>query len=62
MAGGVAQVAGVVPIICDDVPQEYASMELSLFSRDVIAMAIGFHTICLMPRCIFGFVIKSYLV
>ncbi|MET3589308.1 phosphogluconate dehydratase [Bartonella silvatica] len=39
MAGGVAQVAGGVPAMCDGVTQGYAGMELSLFSRDVIAMA-----------------------
>lgn len=39
VAGGVAQVAGGVPAMCDGVTQGYAGMELSLFSRDVIAMA-----------------------
>jgi len=38
-AGGVAQVAGGVPAMCDGVTQGHAGMELSLFSRDVIAMA-----------------------
>lgn len=38
-AGGVAQVAGGVPAMCDGVTQGRAGMELSLFSRDVIAMA-----------------------
>ncbi len=38
-AGGVAQVAGGVPAMCDGVTQGFAGMELSLFSRDVIAMA-----------------------
>ena len=38
-AGGVAQVAGGVPAMCDGVTQGEAGMELSLFSRDVIAMA-----------------------
>jgi phosphogluconate dehydratase len=38
-AGGVAQVAGGVPAMCDGVTQGYAGMELSLFSRDVIAMS-----------------------
>ncbi len=37
--GGVAQVAGGVPAMCDGVTQGRAGMELSLFSRDVIAMA-----------------------
>jgi len=42
-AGGVAQVAGGVPAMCDGVTQGRPGMELSLFSRDVIAMsaAIG---------------------
>lgn len=38
-AGGVAEVAGGVPAMCDGVTQGYAGMELSLFSREVIAMA-----------------------
>jgi phosphogluconate dehydratase len=38
-AGGVAQVAGGVPAMCDGVTQGQEGMELSLFSRDVIAMA-----------------------
>ncbi|NBV75395.1 MAG: phosphogluconate dehydratase [Methylococcaceae bacterium] len=42
-AGGVAQFAGGVPAMCDGVTQGQPGMELSLFSRDVIAMstAIG---------------------
>ena len=38
-----AQVAGGTPAMCDGITQGYAGMELSLFSRDVIAMstAIG---------------------
>ena len=40
-AGGTAQVAGGVPAMCDGVTQGYAGMELSLFSRDVIALAAG---------------------
>ena len=40
-AGGTAQVAGGVPAMCDGVTQGRAGMELSLFSRDVIAMAAG---------------------
>ena len=39
MAGGTAQVAGGVPAMCDGVTQGQAGMELSLFSRDTIAMA-----------------------
>ncbi len=38
-AGGTAQVAGGVPAMCDGVTQGQAGMELSLFSRDAIAMA-----------------------
>jgi phosphogluconate dehydratase len=38
-AGGVAQVAGGVPAMCDGITQGRAGMELSLFSRDVIAMS-----------------------
>jgi phosphogluconate dehydratase len=38
-AGGVAQFAGGVPAMCDGVTQGRAGMELSLFSRDVVAMA-----------------------
>ena len=37
-AGGTAQVAGGVPAMCDGVTQGRTGMELSLFSRDVIAM------------------------
>ena len=38
-AGGTAQVAGGVPAMCDGVTQGRTGMELSLFSRDAIAMA-----------------------
>jgi phosphogluconate dehydratase len=38
-AGGIAQFAGGVPAMCDGVTQGQPGMELSLFSRDVIAMA-----------------------
>ncbi len=37
--GGTAQVAGGVPAMCDGVTQGQPGMELSLFSRDVIALA-----------------------
>jgi phosphogluconate dehydratase len=37
-AGATAQVAGGVPAMCDGVTQGQAGMDLSLFSRDVIAM------------------------
>ncbi|MFT7025844.1 MAG: phosphogluconate dehydratase [Paracoccaceae bacterium] len=39
--GATAQVAGGVPAMCDGVTQGRPGMELSLFSRDVIAMAAG---------------------
>ena len=39
--GATAQFAGGVPAMCDGVTQGQAGMELSLFSRDVIAMATG---------------------
>ncbi len=38
-AGAVAQFAGGVPAMCDGITQGMPGMELSLFSRDVIAMA-----------------------
>lgn len=38
-AGGVAQVAAGVPAMCDGVTQGQPGMDLSLMSRDVIAMA-----------------------
>ncbi|MCG8443245.1 MAG: phosphogluconate dehydratase, partial [Caulobacterales bacterium] len=37
--GATAQIAGGVPAMCDGVTQGQPGMELSLFSRDVIAMA-----------------------
>ena len=40
-AGATAQVAGGVPAMCDGVTQGQTGMELSLFSRDTIAMAAG---------------------
>ncbi len=39
LQGATAQVAGGVPAMCDGVTQGTSAMELSLFSRDVIAMA-----------------------
>jgi len=39
--GATAQVAGGVPAMCDGVTQGQAGMELSLFSRDVIALSTG---------------------
>ena len=38
-SGATAQVAGGVPAMCDGVTQGQRGMELSLFSRDVIAMS-----------------------
>ena len=38
-AGATAQLAGGVPAMCDGVTQGQAGMELSLFSRDVIALS-----------------------
>lgn len=40
-AGATAQVAGGTPAMCDGVTQGRPGMELSLFSRDVIAMSTG---------------------
>ncbi|NVN36567.1 phosphogluconate dehydratase [Komagataeibacter swingsii] len=37
--GGTAQVAGATPAMCDGVTQGQPGMEISLFSRDVIAMS-----------------------
>ena len=39
--GATAQVAGATPAMCDGVTQGQEGMELSLFSRDVIALAAG---------------------
>ena len=39
--GATAQVAGGVPAMCDGVTQGQDGMELSLFSRDAIALATG---------------------
>src|SRR5216684_1922248 len=38
-AGAIAQFAGGVPAMCDGVTQGQPGMELSLFSRDVIALS-----------------------
>jgi phosphogluconate dehydratase len=40
-AGGIAQFAGGVPAMCDGVTQGRDGMQLSLYSRDVIAMSTG---------------------
>ena len=47
--GATAQVAGGVPAMCDGVTQGTPGMELSLFSRDVIAMATA---VSLSHRCV----------
>ncbi|MFS4437590.1 phosphogluconate dehydratase [Paracoccaceae bacterium GXU_MW_L88] len=39
--GATAQVAGGVPAMCDGVTQGQPGMEMSLFSRDVIALGVG---------------------
>ncbi len=56
--GATAQVAGGVPAMCDGVTQGQAGMELSLFSRDAIAMATAvslshamFEAIALLGIC-----------
>ena len=41
IAGGTAQVAAGVPAMCDGVTQGQTGMELSLFSRDAIAMSVS---------------------
>ena len=40
-AGGVAQFAGGVPAMCDGVTQGYQGMDISLMTRDVIAMSVA---------------------
>lgn len=67
--GAVAQVAGGVPAMCDGVTQGQAGMELSLYSRDVIALSTAIAlshnmfdaTICLgiCDKIIPGLVIGS---
>lgn len=56
--GAVAMVAGGVPAMCDGITQGEPGMELSLFSRDVIAMATSialshntFDAACLLGIC-----------
>ncbi len=56
--GATAQVAGGVPAMCDGVTQGQSSMELSLFSRDTIAMATAvglshsmFESVMLLGLC-----------
>ena len=50
-AGAVAQFAGGVPAMCDGITQGLPGMELSLFSRDVIAMATGRRAGARHVRC-----------
>lgn len=50
-AGVTVQVAGGVPAMCDGVTQGQPGMELSLFSRDVIALAAG---VALSHNCFDG--------
>ena len=57
-AGATAQVAGGVPAMCDGVTQGQAGMDLSLFSRDVIAMGTAvalshgmFEAVALLGIC-----------
>ncbi len=56
--GATAQVAGGVPAMCDGVTQGEAGMELSLFSRDVIALSTAvalshqmFDAVCYLGVC-----------
>ena len=56
--GATAQVAGGVPAMCDGVTQGEAGMDLSLFSRDVIAMSTAvalshgmFEAVALLGIC-----------
>jgi phosphogluconate dehydratase len=57
-AGATAQVAGGVPAMCDGVTQGQVGMELSLFSRDTIALATAvalshgmFESVALLGIC-----------
>jgi phosphogluconate dehydratase len=54
--GATAQVAGGVPAMCDGVTQGQPGMELSLFSRDVIALAasVGLSHNCFDAAVFFG--------
>ena len=49
--GCTAQVAGGVPAMCDGVTQGQPGMELSLFSRDVIAQATAVSSVTPNVRC-----------
>ncbi|MEO6040770.1 MAG: phosphogluconate dehydratase [Croceibacterium sp.] len=50
--GATAQVAGCTPAMCDGVTQGMPGMELSLFSRDVIAMATAVSLSHAMYDCV----------
>jgi phosphogluconate dehydratase len=50
--GATAQVAGCTPAMCDGVTQGLPGMELSLFSRDVIAMATAVSLSHAMYDCV----------
>ncbi|MEM5474826.1 phosphogluconate dehydratase [Pacificibacter sp. AS14] len=54
--GATAQVAGGVPAMCDGVTQGQPGMELSLFSRDVIALSasVGLSHNCFDAAVFFG--------
>ena len=55
--GAVAQVAGGVPAMCDGVTQGTDSMDLSLFSRDVIALSTA--VALSMPFCASAYATRS---
>ena len=60
--GATVQVAGGVPAMCDGVTQGTPGMELSLFSRDAIAMATAVArcpTMCSMARCCWACATRS---
>ena len=59
--GATAQVAGGVPAMCDGVTQGLPGMELSLFSRDTIAMAprSPSRTMCSTARCCWACATRS---
>jgi phosphogluconate dehydratase len=60
-AGCTAQVAGGVPAMCDGVTQGQPGMELSLFSRDTIALAtaIALSHEMFDARCCWGYATRS---
>jgi len=60
-AGAVAQFAGGVPAMCDGVTQGRPGMELSLFSREVIAMAtaVALSHDMFDACCVWGYATRS---